>query len=387
MAPELRKRKSKESSISAAKPASKVKTGAPKRKAAEDASPVAVKKSKSIREDGRSEVKPSKSRLSETKPAKSSRSTKASKDEKDQTNSGDEDAQLSDNEEDEAQALALAELVDSDEEDEPVVDASEAFKEGQDVGKVPKASKKLAKSSEAEDGEPGVVYIGRIPHGFYEHQMNSYFSQFGKINKLRISRNKKTGASKHFAFIEFAEAPVAEIVTKTMDNYVLFGHLLKVKLVPKSQVHENIWKGSNKRFKKIPWNKMAGNSLKKPLSQSAWAGKITKEEKRRSDRAKKLSEMGYEYEGPQLKVVDDVLGDAAAIEGADEEVPKAIEAAPEVAETTKAEPQAADKEVENGAESLDAELAVEKPAKASKKSAAKSSKKAKKSSKTKKAST
>ncbi|KAI0011704.1 hypothetical protein F4779DRAFT_175419 [Xylariaceae sp. FL0662B] len=383
MAPELRKKKSKDSSISAAKPASKVKarvaSSAIKRKAADDASPVAVKKSKPTKEDGRSKANPPKGRSTETKGAKSSRSAKIIEEEKDDASSSEDNAQFSD-EGDEAHALA--ELVDTDEEeDEPAVDADVAFQEGQDVGKVPKTSKKLVKSSKTEDGEPGVVYVGRIPHGFYEHQMHAYFSQFGKINKLRISRNKKTGASKHFAFIEFAEAPVAEIVSKTMDNYVLFGHLLKVKIVPKSQIHENIWKGANKRFKKIPWNKMAGNSLKKPLTQSAWAERIAKEEKRRSERAKKLSEMGYEYEGPQLKAVDDVIEETAAIEGADEEeVPKAIEAASEAVE---GEPQAAEKDVENGTESLDTELAVKKPAKASKKTTSKSSKKTKKSSKTK----
>lgn len=37
----------------------------------------------------------------------------------------------------------------------------------------------------------GVIYLGRIPHGFYEDQMRDYFSQFGEITRLRLSRNKK----------------------------------------------------------------------------------------------------------------------------------------------------------------------------------------------------
>jgi nucleolar protein 15 len=39
--------------------------------------------------------------------------------------------------------------------------------------------------------ETGVVYLGRIPHGFYEDQMRAYFSQFGDISRLRLSRNKR----------------------------------------------------------------------------------------------------------------------------------------------------------------------------------------------------
>ena len=37
----------------------------------------------------------------------------------------------------------------------------------------------------------GVLYIGRIPHGFYEDQMKEYFSQFGNVTRLRMARNKK----------------------------------------------------------------------------------------------------------------------------------------------------------------------------------------------------
>jgi nucleolar protein 15 len=39
--------------------------------------------------------------------------------------------------------------------------------------------------------KPGVIYLGRIPHGFYEDEMRGYFSQFGTVTRLRLSRNKK----------------------------------------------------------------------------------------------------------------------------------------------------------------------------------------------------
>lgn len=42
-------------------------------------------------------------------------------------------------------------------------------------------------------GQPsGVVYIGHIPHGFYEEAMNGFFSQFGDVVRVRVSRSKKT---------------------------------------------------------------------------------------------------------------------------------------------------------------------------------------------------
>lgn len=61
--------------------------------------------------------------------------------------------------------------------------------------------------------------------------MQGYFSQFGDVKQLRLSRNKKTGASKHYAFIEFESEDVAKIVAETMDNYLLFGKLLQCKYI------------------------------------------------------------------------------------------------------------------------------------------------------------
>jgi hypothetical protein len=118
---------------------------------------------------------------------------------------------------------------------------------------------KMAKERDAQTPTshiviPGgaVVYVGRIPHGFYEDEMRSYFSQFGDITRLRISRNKKTGASKHFGFIEFRHASVAKIAVETMHNYLLFGHLLQCKLVPQDLVHPETFKGANRKFRHFP---------------------------------------------------------------------------------------------------------------------------------------
>jgi len=67
---------------------------------------------------------------------------------------------------------------------------------------------KELRASGAPDGR-GVVYVGHIPHGFFEPQMNRYFSQFGTVEKLRLSRSKKSGNSKGYAFVQFKSLAVA----------------------------------------------------------------------------------------------------------------------------------------------------------------------------------
>ena len=351
MAPELRTRKPKGLADTTAKPASKGKTGASttKRKAADDASPVAAKKAKPVKETQAKKPTESKNGLLPSKESTVPKSTKPSKEKKMDTQSEDDEeleAVLADDDhpfsdEEDNETKTLAEAVDSDEEDGAVDAESEAlFKPGQDVGKAPKPSKASKDAAAVSNGETGVLYVGRIPHGFYEHEMRQYFSQFGNILRLRLSRSKRTGASKHFAFLEFEDAAVAEVVQKTMDNYLLFSHVLKCKIVPKSQIHENLWKGANKRFKKVPGNKIAGNKLKKPLTELGWSERISREEKRRSSRAQKLLEMGYEFEAAKLKEPTDALKERAALEGVKDEEPQVIEAPP--ADTTAAaEPEVA----------------------------------------------
>ncbi|KAK0514207.1 hypothetical protein JMJ35_002824 [Cladonia borealis] len=184
------------------------------------------------------------------------------------------------------------------------------FQPGQKIPELPDAketAKKLKGIKASADEEPGVVYVGRIPHGFYEHEMRQYFSQFGEISRLRLARNKKSGASRHWAFIEFKSTSVANIVAGTMDNYLMFNHILKCKVVPKEQLHEDIWKGANKRFKQVPWNSIEGRKLEMAVGRDQWAGRVEKEKKRRESKNKKLKEtLGYEFEGGALKDVDSV---------------------------------------------------------------------------------
>ena len=200
-------------------------------------------------------------------------------------------------------APALLTGFDSDNEDT----ASDKDLDTNRVAPIPqykKTSKKLRKAKETKSDGPGVVYIGRIPHGFYETQMKEYFAQFGEISRLRLSRNKKTGASKHFAFIEFQSDEVAKIVAETMDNYLMFGHILKCKYAPAESLHADVWKGANKKFRKIPHHKLAREKAEQPKTVEQMEKKVAKEQKKRASKAKKLQALGYEYELPEIKMSD-----------------------------------------------------------------------------------
>jgi nucleolar protein 15 len=151
--------------------------------------------------------------------------------------------------------------------------------------------------------------------------MREYFAQFGTITRLRLSRNKKTGRSKHYAFVEFESAEVAQIVADTMDNYLMFNHILKVKTVPSEQVHTELFKDANKRFKVIPRNKMLGRTLKNSKTEDQWKKTISKTEKARQRKADRLKSQGIEYELTSRplkapKPIENKKDDVALIEAA-----------------------------------------------------------------------
>lgn len=218
--------------------------------------------------------------------------------------------QGNDNEDDEDidQARNLLKGFDSDNED-PAED--EGLDKGKAISGLPhykKTQKKLRQAAQKGNNDgPGVVYVGRIPHGFYETEMRQYFSQFGTITKLRLSRNRKTGRSKHFAFLEFESTEVAKIVAEAMDNYLMFGHILKCKFVERDAVHPETFKGANKRFHVAPYNKMEKRALDAPKTESHWTMKNEREQARRDKKAEQMKEMGYEYQAPELKHPSEVL--------------------------------------------------------------------------------
>ncbi|TVY49576.1 putative RNA-binding protein [Lachnellula occidentalis] len=258
---------------------------AKKRKATDDVAVLEVKKTK---------VAPSSSKPKVEQPAKANPAKKDAEVEVEDEDEGDA-SEVDD------QTEALLKGFESDGDDD--AENQEGLPDGQEVPKLTKSQKKKLKkgTQSGTSDKPGVVYIGRVPHGFYEHEMREYFKQFGTILKLRLSRNRKTGASKHFAFVQFESATVADIVAKTMDNYLLFGHILKVKIVPDEQVPADVFKGANKRFKKVPWNKIEGRKLKQGATEEVWGNRIEAEEKKRIEKAEKLKKIGYEFDAPKIK--------------------------------------------------------------------------------------
>ena len=141
----------------------------------------------------------------------------------------------------------------------------------------------------------GVLYVGHIPHGFYEEQMRGVFSQFGPVSRLRLARNKKTGRSKHYAFVEFKQREVAEVVAKAMNGYLLFSKILVAKVVPPSDVHPETFKGAERPFKVIDRTAIARKEHNKPRTAERAARREAALLKGERAKRAKLAKAGIDY--------------------------------------------------------------------------------------------
>jgi len=110
---------------------------------------------------------------------------------------------------------------------------------------------KLDPKNRVAEERRGVIYIGHIPNGFFESQMQTFFSQFGDITRLRLARNKKTNHTKGYGWIEFELEEVADIVVKTMKGYMLDNRVLDVQRVPAEKVADTLFLGWNKPRKSL----------------------------------------------------------------------------------------------------------------------------------------
>ncbi|KGQ85370.1 nucleolar protein 15 [Candida albicans P37005] len=187
----------------------------------------------------------------------------------------------------------------SDEEQEEVQQQqNKANKSGHSVNKIIKTSEATTTNTSANNkstkSKSGVIYIGRLPSGFQESELKTYFSQFGDVINVKLARNKKTGNTKHYGFIEFDSIEVAKVAAETMNNYLLFGHLIKCEVV--ENPHEDTFKHGNRKFKVIPWKKIAKEKHEKSRTEEEWKVLIAKFEESKQKKQEELKSKGIDFD-------------------------------------------------------------------------------------------
>lgn len=177
--------------------------------------------------------------------------------------------------------------VDESEESESEIEGMEANESGKhQIKKLENKKQKDSsnKNKDAKDAISGIIYVGRLPRGFHEKELSKYFSQFGDLKEVRLARNKKTGNSRHYGFVQFVNPDDSRVAHDTMNNYLLMGHLLQVRLLPKGSKIEKLYKYKQRAFSAPPKPKKSAKELKELSSQ------------KHEERMEKLKKAGINFE-------------------------------------------------------------------------------------------
>ncbi|XP_014301899.1 LOW QUALITY PROTEIN: MKI67 FHA domain-interacting nucleolar phosphoprotein [Myotis lucifugus] len=159
-----------------------------------------------------------------------------------------------------------------------------------------RATKK--QKQEKEKLTPGVIYVGHLPPALYETQIRAYFSQFGTVTRFRLSRSKRTGNSRGYAFVEFESEDVAKIVAETMNNYLFGERLLQCRFMPPETVHEELFREWH-----LPFKNPSFPAVKRYNQNRTLLEKLRMEERFRKKEKllrKRLAKKGINYDFPSL---------------------------------------------------------------------------------------
>ena len=138
----------------------------------------------------------------------------------------------------------------------------------------------------------GVVYLGRLPKTFFESDIRTFFAQFGQVNRVRLSRSKKNGNSKGYAYVEFQLEEIAKIAAQAMNNYFINGRAIKAEFMEKEKVHAELFKG----FKMLDFRPSRVNKARIQYAKDL-ADKDLQAEKT-SSLADRLKDLGIAYTLP-----------------------------------------------------------------------------------------
>jgi RNA recognition motif-containing protein len=80
------------------------------------------------------------------------------------------------------------------------------------------------------------MYVGNLPHGVNEDELRSLFTEFGEVASVNIIKDRFSGQSKGFGFVEMPNNSEADKAIKALNGTQLKGRDIKVNQAkPKSE--------------------------------------------------------------------------------------------------------------------------------------------------------
>lgn len=80
------------------------------------------------------------------------------------------------------------------------------------------------------------IYVGNVDYNTSEDQLSVLFREFGEVSSVKIIKDKLTGRSKGFAFIEMANDSEGQAAIEKLNGYTLNSRSINVTVArPKTE--------------------------------------------------------------------------------------------------------------------------------------------------------
>lgn len=74
------------------------------------------------------------------------------------------------------------------------------------------------------------IYAGNLPYNTNDEALKSLFEGFGEVVSSKIVKDRNTGRSKGFGFVEMTDSTAADDAIKQLDGSDLGGRKIKVNI-------------------------------------------------------------------------------------------------------------------------------------------------------------
>ncbi|MDD3147940.1 MAG: RNA-binding protein, partial [Candidatus Riflebacteria bacterium] len=72
------------------------------------------------------------------------------------------------------------------------------------------------------------IYVGNLPYSATEEQLRTMFGQYGDVTSASIVKDRDTGRSKGFGFVEMTDDSAAEQAIQALNESDMNGRNIKV---------------------------------------------------------------------------------------------------------------------------------------------------------------
>lgn len=88
------------------------------------------------------------------------------------------------------------------------------------------------------------IYVGNLPHGVSEDELRVLFAEYGEIESISLIKDRFSGQSKGFGFVDMPNNSEADTVIKALNKSTMQGRTIKVNQVePPKKGRKNARRG------------------------------------------------------------------------------------------------------------------------------------------------